>query len=139
VTRVDAASYVISTTDYEGEPIVLTDRCYQTHVSGWGDSDKDTRLRLVPQLCKVIQCPRMVIPDPGHTGRRRYIDLMSDPGISDHLLAVVVVVDCSVTPREIVTWMSKRSLSVVSEQLNHPRAVHGEITPQPSLYLFPYA
>jgi len=42
----DGVSYIVSTTDYEGEQIVLTDRCYQTHVSRWGDSGKDTRLRL---------------------------------------------------------------------------------------------
>ena len=103
--------YIISTTDYEGRPTVLTNRCFQAHVSKWGDSDKDTRLKFVPRLARVIENPRVVIADPGHVGRNRYIDLVWDAEVSDHLLTMVVVVDFTPSPQEIVTWMIKRRLS----------------------------
>lgn len=106
-------SYIISTYDVFGDKTVLTRECYEYHTAGPDREAKDveTRIKAAKYIPCTVRWPDKVYKDTGHPDTRaRYIRLLADTSISQRITALVVVVESSRRPKEIVTWLVKRSL-----------------------------
>lgn len=103
---------VLDVCDYAGQRVVLTEEVFAAHVysAAKGEADREFRrvaLSFVPQ---VLKRPRFVYynyDDPEST-RLRYLDLAVMP--DGKIKAVVVVVETSTAPWQIVTWLAMTKL-----------------------------
>ncbi|MEW6424914.1 MAG: PBECR2 nuclease fold domain-containing protein [Bacillota bacterium] len=101
----------MSVKDFKGDEVVLTNYVFSMHVysSKKSEADREARLRALDLVPEVLQKPRYVYynyDDPAAT-RRRYIDLVEFAG---KIKALVVVVDASTRPEEVVSWQVKSNL-----------------------------
>lgn len=105
------SEYIFSVKDFKGDEVILTNYVYSMHVysSRKSEADREARLRALDLVPEVLQKPRYVYynyDDPA-ANRRRYIDLVEFAG---RIKALVVVVDASTRPEEVVSWQVKSNL-----------------------------
>ena len=99
------SEYIFFGQDFKGDEVVLTNYVYNMHVysSKKSEADREARLKAIDLVPEVLHKPRYVYYnyDEPDSARHRYIDLIEFDG---KIKALVVVVDASTRPKEVVSW-----------------------------------
>ncbi len=105
------SEYMFFVKDFKGDEVVLTNYVCNMHVysSKKSEADREARLRALDLVPEVLHKPRYVYYnyDDPDSARRRYIDLIEFDG---KIKALVVVVDASTRPEEVISWQVKSNL-----------------------------
>lgn len=94
-----------------GVRTILTKRTYDYHTGpDKNPVDADVRIKALIHVPNLLVNPRFVYIDQRYPGSRvRYLDYIADINIANSIHNLVIVVDQTTIPQEVVTWMIKRS------------------------------
>lgn len=104
--------HVVDTTDVRGDRTVLTVRDYDFHMDPTERDPKDAAGRKAAArfIGPVLRRPSKIYRESDKTEYLRYTGLVAVPELGERLKALVVTVDPTRDPHEVVTWIAKRNL-----------------------------
>ena len=107
------SKYVWVAADPLKNTVVLCQDTFEHHITGGGKTQEDVQLRsnIAYEAKEVIENPRFILKDKDYNVNRRevYIDVRNIPE-RQGLTILSVVVETTIEPREVVTFIPQRKL-----------------------------